>query len=76
MVILGGMGSMFGVVLAAIILTVLPELLRDIQQYRMIIYALLLIIMMILRPQGLFGIKLNRKKKPPQEEEPEAVIKD
>ena len=63
MVILGGMGSTFGVVLAAIILTVLPELLRDIQQYRMIIYALLLIIMMILRPQGLFGIKINRKKK-------------
>jgi branched-chain amino acid transport system permease protein len=63
MVILGGMGSTLGVVLAAIILTVLPELLRDIQQYRMIIYALLLIIMMILRPQGLFGIKLHKKKK-------------
>lgn len=63
MVILGGMGSTLGVVLAAIILTVLPELLRDIQQYRMIIYALLLIIMMILRPQGLFGIKINKKKK-------------
>lgn len=64
MVILGGMGSTLGVVIAAIILTVLPELLRDIQQYRMIIYSLLLIIMMILRPQGLFGIKLQRKKKP------------
>jgi branched-chain amino acid transport system permease protein len=63
MVILGGMGSTQGSI-AAIILTFLPELLRDIQQYRMIIYALLLIIMMILRPQGLFGIKLQRKKKP------------
>jgi branched-chain amino acid transport system permease protein len=63
MVILGGMGSTFGAIIAAITLTILPELLRDIQQYRMIIYALLLIIMMILRPQGLFGIQLHRKKK-------------
>ena len=63
MVILGGMGSIFGVALAAVILTILPELLRDVQQYRMIVYALLLVIMMILRPQGLFGIKLYRKKK-------------
>ncbi|MCX7877329.1 MAG: branched-chain amino acid ABC transporter permease [Ignavibacteria bacterium] len=63
MVILGGMGSTFGVVIAAIVLTLLPELLRDIQQYRMIIYALLLIIMMILRPQGLFGVRLHRKRK-------------
>lgn len=63
MVILGGMGSTFGVLLAAIILTILPELLRDVQQYRMIVYALLLIIMMIVRPQGLFGIKIHRKSK-------------
>lgn len=63
MVILGGMGSTLGVVIAAIVLTVLPELLRDVQQYRMIIYALLLIVMMLIRPQGLFGIKLERKKK-------------
>src|SRR4030095_290699 len=62
MVILGGMGSIFGVALAAIILTILPELLRDVQQYRMIVYALLLIIMMILRPQGIFGIKIYKKK--------------
>lgn len=63
MVILGGMGSTLGSVIAAIILTILPELLRDIQQFRMIIYALLLIVMMILRPQGLFGIKLTSNKK-------------
>ncbi len=65
MVILGGMGSTLGVVIAAIILTILPELLRDVQQYRMIIYALLLIIMMIVRPQGLFGVKVFKKKKIP-----------
>ncbi len=56
MVVLGGMGSISGVVLAAMILTVLPELLRDFNSYRMIIYALALILMMILRPKGLFGV--------------------
>lgn len=63
MVILGGMGSTIGVVFAAIILTILPELLRDIQEFRMIIYALLLIIMMLLRPQGLFNIHFKLRKK-------------
>jgi branched-chain amino acid transport system permease protein len=54
MVILGGMGNTVGVVLAAILLTWLPEFLRPVQQYRMIIYSLLLIILMLTRPQGLF----------------------
>jgi branched-chain amino acid transport system permease protein len=61
MVILGGMGSLGGVVLAAIILTILPEALRPVAEYRMIIYALLLIIMMLTRPQGLFGMKIRSK---------------
>ncbi len=56
MVVLGGMGSISGTTLAAVVLTVLPELLREFSQYRMIAYALLLIGMMLLRPQGLFGI--------------------
>jgi branched-chain amino acid transport system permease protein len=55
-VVLGGMGSITGVVIAAAGLTVLPELFREFSQYRMIVYALALILMMILRPQGLFGI--------------------
>ncbi len=55
MVILGGMGSTYGVILAAILLTILPEALREFSEYRMIIYSLMLIILMILRPQGLFG---------------------
>ncbi len=63
MVILGGMGSIYGVMVAAVILTILPELLRDVQEYRMIVYALLLVIMMIVRPQGLFGIKIYKRKK-------------
>ena len=56
MTVLGGRGSITGVMLAAILLTVLPEVLRDFDQYRLIVYALLLIGMMLLRPQGLFGI--------------------
>ena len=56
MTVLGGRGSITGVMLAAIILTALPEALRDFDQYRLIVYALLLIGMMLVRPQGLFGI--------------------
>jgi branched-chain amino acid transport system permease protein len=67
MVVLGGLGSVSGVVLAAIILTILPELLRSIADYRMIVYALLLIVMMLVRPQGLLGIRelweLSRRRK-------------
>jgi len=57
MVVLGGLGSISGAVLAAVLLTVMPELLRDLQQYRLILYALLLILVMLLRPQGLFGVR-------------------
>ena len=53
MVVLGGMGSFTGSVLAAVVLTLLPELLRDLADYRMLIYSVVL--MMILRPQGLLG---------------------
>jgi branched-chain amino acid transport system permease protein len=54
MVIIGGMGSIIGVILSAVLLTILPEALRGVAQYRMVIYSLLLIIIMITRPQGLF----------------------
>lgn len=56
MTVLGGRGSISGVVLAAGILTALPEFLRGFDQYRLIVYALLLIVMMLVRPQGLLGI--------------------
>ena len=68
MVILGGMGSTVGVAAAAIGLTVLNEFLRSAEEYRMIVFALLLIIMMILRPQGLIGdigwLRRRKKVKP------------
>lgn len=57
MVIMGGMGNTIGVILAAILLTLLPEALRSLADYRMIIYSLLLIVLMLTRPQGLFRFK-------------------
>jgi branched-chain amino acid transport system permease protein len=54
MVILGGMGRTVGVIIAAVLLTLLPEFLRGFADYRMIIYSLLIIVLMIARPQGLF----------------------
>jgi branched-chain amino acid transport system permease protein len=53
-VILGGMGNTPGVIVAAILLTVLNEQLRKVGEFRMIIYSLLLIALMLARPQGLF----------------------
>ncbi|MBB3733560.1 branched-chain amino acid ABC transporter permease [Nonomuraea dietziae] len=53
-VVLGGMGSVPGVVLGAIIISLLPELLRDAADYRFFIFGVLLIIVMIVRPQGLW----------------------
>ena len=47
--------SIVGSILGAIVLTVLPEALRGFAEYRMVIYSLLLIILMITRPQGLLG---------------------
>jgi len=65
MVILGGMGRTAGVIVAAILLTVLPEFLRGFADYRMIIYSLLIIVLMIARPQGLFTFgKSNQKANP------------
>ena len=73
MVILGGMGNMAGVCLAAVLLTVLPEFLRwfshidglpewlqRIAENRMIFYSLLLIVLMLLRPQGLLNFRFKR----------------
>lgn len=57
MVVLGGMGSFTGATLSAVVLTILPEALRGFNDYRMILYSLILIIMMLFRPIGLLGRK-------------------
>ena len=54
-VVLGGMGSMLGSIIGAVVLTSLPLLMLGLNQYRMVIYALLLIIVMIFKPSGLMG---------------------
>lgn len=55
MVVLGGMGSMLGSIISAIVLTALPEVLRSFSDYRMVVYSLALVLMMIFRPKGLLG---------------------
>ncbi|MHC1683934.1 MAG: branched-chain amino acid ABC transporter permease [Clostridiaceae bacterium] len=56
-VVFGGMGSLSGSILAAGVLTILPEALRSINDLRMIIYSVALIVLMLFRPQGLLGTK-------------------
>jgi branched-chain amino acid transport system permease protein len=57
MVILGGLGSIWGVILGALILVLLPEMLREVQLYRMLTLGASLVLLMVFRPQGLFGGK-------------------
>ena len=56
-VVLGGMGSLSGGIIAAIFLTFLPEYLREFNEYRLLLYSILLVVTMIYRPQGLMGTK-------------------
>ncbi|MCU9986812.1 ABC transporter permease subunit [Mobiluncus curtisii] len=76
-VVLGGLGSLTGSIIAAILLAVVSTLLQPFPEIRMILYALVLVILMVFRPQGLLGTKeLNFKvfgrllRKPTGEGEP------
>ncbi len=55
MIIVGGLGSISGAILGGIFVAVSLELMRDLQQYRLVLYALLLVVIMLVRPQGLLG---------------------
>lgn len=55
MVVLGGLASIPGTVLGALALTIIPEVLRFLNDYRMLIYGILMVVMMIYRPQGFYG---------------------
>ena len=61
MVVLGGMGNIWGSALGALVLGTLPELLRGFAAYRMLLFGLLMILMMIFRPQGILGGQLIRR---------------
>ncbi|GAB3373711.1 high-affinity branched-chain amino acid ABC transporter permease LivM [Azotobacter armeniacus] len=56
-VVLGGMGSQLGVILAAVVMILLPELMREFSEYRMLLFGALLVLMMIWRPQGLLPMQ-------------------
>ncbi|MBX3130103.1 MAG: branched-chain amino acid ABC transporter permease [Polyangiaceae bacterium] len=57
MIIIGGLGSITGAIIGGIFLAVTLELMRDLQEWRLILYALLLVVIMIVRPQGLLGTR-------------------
>ncbi len=61
MVVLGGLGSIPGAILGAVLLTILPEALRSFSDYRLIIYGVVMILMMIFRPNGIWGIEKRRR---------------
>ena len=80
MIVLGGLGSIAGAVLGAIVITILPELLRklpgNLYSYRLVIYSALLILIMLTRPQGIMGAKefgiswLKRAQRRPEGDKP------
>ncbi len=75
-VIVGGMGSLPGVVIGAFVLKGLPELLRELADYRLLVFGALLVAMMILRPEGLWParqIRLETQPKDQYQDGPEEV---
>lgn len=80
MIVLGGMGSISGAILGAIVITILPELLRQLPgnliNYRLVIYSALLVVIMLTRPQGVLGAKefgiswLKRAQRRPEGDKP------
>jgi branched-chain amino acid transport system permease protein len=59
MVVLGGIGGFYGAIVGATVLVVLPETLRSFDQYRLLIFGVLLVLMMRFRPQGLIGSRIT-----------------
>jgi len=74
MVVLGGMGSLGGVILGAIILILLPEMLRTLELYRMLIFGGLMVLIMLFRPQGLIPGKRMRRDLALSKTKPEEVL--
>jgi branched-chain amino acid transport system permease protein len=69
LIIVGGMGSIPGVIVGAIILVGLPELLREFTEYRLLMYGILLIVMMLVRPEGFLPESTRRRELHAGEEE-------
>jgi branched-chain amino acid transport system permease protein len=75
MIVLGGMGSITGSVVGAVLYIALTEGLRAFEQYRMVTFSLLLILIMIFRPQGLMGHRelFRRKPRAPRQPRPDQM---
>ena len=70
LIIVGGIGSFPGVVVGALLLVGLPELLREFAEYRMLMYGALLIMMMLVRPEGFWPSEVTKRELHADEEEP------
>jgi branched-chain amino acid transport system permease protein len=71
LIILGGMGNIAGVVVGAFVLVGLPELLREFSEFRLLIYGVVLVAMMLLRPEGLIPSRARRAELHEREDEEE-----
>jgi len=71
LIIVGGMGSIPGVVVGAFALVGLPELLREFAEYRLLVYGVALVAMMLLRPEGLWPEAVRRRELHDEEDEPD-----
>jgi branched-chain amino acid transport system permease protein len=61
MVIIGGKGNIVGAIIGAIVLAIIPEFLREFNDYRMLFYGLGLVLMIVFRPDGIYGLKYRKK---------------
>jgi branched-chain amino acid transport system permease protein len=73
LIIVGGMGSIPGVVVGALVLIGLPELLREFDEFRLLLYGILLIVMMLARPEGLWPSAVHRREMHSDEDGPKNI---
>jgi branched-chain amino acid transport system permease protein len=76
LLIIGGMGSIPGVIVGALALIGLPELLREFEDYRLLVYGATLVLMMQLRPEGLLPSALRQRELHEQAEEAPVIVAD
>ena len=77
-VIIGGVGSIPGVVVGSLVLVGMPELLREFAEFRLLIYGALLVVMMLVKPEGLWPSEIRKRELREGDEtlEPQPAITD
>lgn len=73
LIIVGGMGSLPGVIVGALVMVGLPELLREFREYRMLVYGAVVVLMMLYRPQGLWPEEITARQFQDDEDEDEEI---